>query len=258
MNTALITGASKGIGKAIATELAILGYDLLLIARSEDLLKELALNLSEKHKIKAGYLALDLTLPDSIERIVQKVDDEQIPLQVLVNNAGYAHWGKFTELDLQAQEKMMFANMNLMVKLCHQLIPFLQKNKRSYLLNVSSSSAYQAVPTLAIYCASKAFVLQFTRSIRYELKGTGTFVSCLSPGPTDTNFMDAAGMTGPEIKKRAAKFNMTSESVAKIAVKGLMNNKAEIIPGFLNLIQAKIVNFVPKVITENIAAGLYK
>ncbi|MBP6335741.1 MAG: SDR family NAD(P)-dependent oxidoreductase, partial [Bacteroidia bacterium] len=190
--------------------------------------------------------------------LLKKIETEKIPVQILVNNAGYAVWGKFENEKQDALNKMMFINMNLLVELTHQLLPVLRKNSPSYLLNVSSTSAYQAVPTLAIYCASKAFVLQFTRSLRHELSGSGVKVSCLSPGPTDTNFMDAAGMTTPEMKKRAAKFSMSAEAVAKIAINGLMNNKAEIIPGFLNLFQAKMVNFVPKIITEKIAAGLYK
>ena len=258
MNTAIITGASKGIGKSMAKELAGRGFDLLLIARTETLLKNLSQEIESEFKVKARYLALDLSTPSSIDTIVNTVKQDQIPVQVLVNNAGYAHWGNFSSMNLDVQEKMMFVNMNLMVKLSHNLLPYLMKNEKSYLLNVSSSAAYQAVPTLAIYCASKSFVLQFTRALRHELKGNGVNVSCLSPGPTDTNFMEAAGMTTEKMKKNAAKFNMTSDSVAKIAINGLMKNKAEIIPGFLNILQAKMVNFVPKVLTENIAAGLYK
>jgi len=258
MTTAIITGASKGIGKAFAGELASKGYNLLLIARTESLLKNLADELSAKHNVNVSYLALDLTLQTSIQKIIEKVEHEEIPIQILINNAGYALWGNFADMDLAEQEKMMFVNMNLMVHLSHSLLPYLQKNKKSYLLNVASSSAYQAVPTLAIYCASKAFVLQFTRSLRHEIKGTGVRVSCLSPGPTETEFMDAAGMTTPKMKKQAAKFNMSPAEVASIGIKGLMNDKAEIIPGFLNVLQAKLVNFVPKIITENIAAGLYK
>ncbi len=258
MNTALITGASKGIGKAIAEELASRGYNLLLVARTENLLKQMSDNLSARYKVNVNYLAVDLSLPASIDQLIRKIGEEKIVLEVLVNNAGYAHWGNFTDLPLEDQEKMMFVNMNLLVQLSHKLIPLLKKNKQSYLLNVSSSSAYQAVPTLAIYCASKSFVLQFSRSIRHELKGSGVHVSCLSPGPTDTNFMDAAGMTSQKMKKRAKKFNMTSENVARIAINGMFKDKAEIIPGFLNLLQAKLVNFVPKILTEKIAAGLYK
>lgn len=258
MNTAIITGASKGIGKAIAQELASRGYNLILVARTEDLLRKISIDIADKYKVKVNYLVLDLTQLQSIDKIVTKIKEKNLSVNVLVNNAGYAHWGNFIDLDLAEQEKMMFVNMNLLVQLTHRLMPFLQANKKSYILNVSSSSAYQAVPTLAIYCASKSFVLQFSRAIRHELKAKGVYVSCLSPGPTDTNFMDAAGMTTPEMKKRAAKFNMTATRVAQIAVRGMLNNKAEIIPGFLNLLQAKLVNFVPKILTENIAAGLYK
>ncbi len=258
MTTALITGASKGIGKALATELAARGFNLLLVARSENLLKSISEDLESKYKISVKYLAIDLTDPASITNILQIIERDKINLQILINNAGYALWGNFEKLNLEEQEKMMFINMNVAVQLSYRLLPILKKNTKSYLMNVASSSAYQAVPTLALYCSSKSFILQFTRSLRHELKGKGVNICCLSPGPTETNFMDAAGMTTEEMKNRAAKFNMSPENVARIAIRGMMNNKAEIIPGFLNLFQAKMVNFVPKSITENIAASLYK
>jgi len=258
MSVAIVTGSSKGIGKAIATGLALRGYDLLLIARSEDLLKALSEELSATYHVSCNYLRLDLSDPVSADIIVNTVREKNYPVEVLVNNAGYAVWGEFENLNLEDQRKMMFVNLDLMVSLTHRLLPVLKKSKKSFILNVSSSSAYQAVPTLAVYCSSKAFILQFSRSLRYELRNSGVKVSCLVPGPTETEFMDAAGMISPEMKKRAARFNMKAGEVAEIAIQGLMKDKAEIIPGFLNRLQAQMVRLVPKSLTEKIAAGLYK
>ncbi len=258
MSVAIVTGASKGIGKAIATDLASRGYDLMLIARSENLLKDLSTSLSASYKVTCNYLCLDLADPASVDSIVNSVNERKYPVEILVNNAGYAVWGEFERLKLEDQLKMMFVNLDLMVSLTHRLLPVLKKSKKSFILNVSSSSAYQAVPTLAVYCSSKAFILQFSRSLKHELRNSGVTVSCLVPGPTETEFMDAAGMTSAEMKKRAARFNMKAGEVAEIAIRGLMNGKAEIIPGFLNRFQAQMVRLVPKSLTEKIAAGLYK
>ncbi|HNP48130.1 MAG TPA: SDR family oxidoreductase [Bacteroidia bacterium] len=258
MAYAIITGASKGIGKAVSTELAKRGFNLLLIARSENLLAELSKNLNSKYQVKVLTLGVDLSLDSSTDIILRKIEEEQMDVQVLINNAGYGLWGRFDTLTLSEQEAMMRINTFTMVRLTYLLLPYLKKQAKAYILNVSSTAAYQAVPTLAVYAASKSFVLQFTRGLRYELKGNGISVSCLSPGPTDTNFMDAAGMHTPEMKKRAAKFNMKAEDVASIAMNGMFNGKSEIIPGFVNKFSTLLTYFVPKFITEKVAAGLYE
>lgn len=258
MAYALITGASKGIGKAIAFELAEKGYDLILCARSGELLESIGKELSVRFKVKVNCYALDLSQEEHTEQLIALVHKENTPLEILINNAGYGLWGRFDKLTLQEQLNLIEVNIRVMVKLTHSLLPLLKKQKRAYVLNVASTAAYQAVPTLAVYSASKAFVLRFTRALRIELKDGPVSVSCISPGPTDTNFMNAAGMHSVEMQKRAAKFNMTPEKVAKIAVKGLFAGKKEIIPGLLNSLSVWMVDFTPKAITEKIAEGLYK
>ena len=258
MAYALITGASKGIGKAIAYNLAMRGYDLILVARSENLLVEMANELTKKNNVKVITIALDLSAEKSADTIARRIEEEQIPLQILVNNAGYGLWGRFDTLTLSEQEAMMRINTFTMVKLTYLMLPYLKKQPESFILNVASTAAYQAVPTLAIYAASKSFVLQFTRGLRYELKNSGVSVSCLSPGPTETNFMNAAGMHTPEMIKRASKFNMPADVVARIALNSMFKGKVEIIPGFINRLSTWMTYFVPKAITEKIAAGLYE
>ncbi|MBK6837768.1 MAG: SDR family oxidoreductase [Bacteroidetes bacterium] len=257
MGYALVTGASKGIGKAIATRLAKQGYDLLLIARSENLLGDLSKELQEKYKVKILIIGVDLSTDGAVDQISRKIESEQLPIQILVNNAGYGLWGRFDTLTLSEQEAMMRINTFTMVRLTYNVLPYLKKQPASYILNVSSTAAYQAVPTLAVYAASKAFVLHFTRGLRYELKDSGVSVTCLSPGPTDTNFMNAAGMHTEKMIQRAAKFNMTPDKVASIALKAMFKGKSEIVPGFINRISTWLTSFAPKSLTEKIAAGLY-
>jgi short-subunit dehydrogenase len=257
MSYALVTGASKGIGKSIAEQLAEKGNDLILVARSENLLKDLSRSLQQKYSVKVDYLALDLALPNAADEIYRWCVSKDYSIHILVNNAGYGLWGKFEDLDLSKQEEMLQVNIRTLIKLTHAFIPVLKQQKKAYILNVASTAAYQAVPTLSLYAASKSFVLLFTRGIRLELKNSSVSVSCLCPGPTSTNFVDRAGMSD-SIKKKADAFGMTPEDVAKIGLKGMFSGKAEIVPGLLNKITVWFTAIVPKSIPENIAVNLYK
>ena len=257
MEYALITGASKGIGKAIAYELAGRKINILLVARSEVLLKELAQDIKTRFGVQADYFAIDLSAPDAARHVKQQCIDKNYSINILVNNAGYGLWGRFDNLTLEEQNNMLRLNMNTLVNLCYELLPLLKTAKKAYILNVSSTAAYQAVPTLSLYAASKAFVLSFSRGLKIELKNTPVSVSCLSPGPTTSDFVNRARM-GTAIQKKAEQFSMTAEKVAKIAVNGMFSGKAEIIPGISNILTAKITNFIPKWIPEKIAENLYK
>jgi short-subunit dehydrogenase len=253
---ALITGASKGIGKSMALLLAQKGYKLLLVARDETDLQALCSLIETDYKVKAVYLKADLSQPGAASVISNWVTGLSVPLAVLVNNAGYGLWGNFDELDLEAQIAMIQVNINAVVALSYYLLPALKSRKQAYVLNVSSTAAYQAVPTLAIYAASKAFILSWSRALRYELKDTPVSVSCLCPGPTDTGFAHRAGMDA--LAELAAKFNMTPDEVARVGIKGMFNKKAEVIPGFLNKVSAVGATHGPKAFIERITAGLYK
>ena len=254
---ALVTGASRGIGRALALELAQRGYHLLLVARSESQLAELAQEIAARHQRQAHVLALDLTVPAAAATVVAWATQQTSDLRVLVNNAGFGLWGRFEELPLAEQQGMLQLNMLLPVALTHALLPVLRRAPQAYVLNVASTAAYQAVPVLTLYAASKAFLLSFSRGLRYELKDSPVSVSCLSPGATTTGFNDRAGM-GEELQKTAAKVAMTPEAVAATAVAGLLAGEAEIIPGLLNKVTAGITSFVPKGLTERIAASIYE
>lgn len=257
MNHALITGASKGIGKEMAYELAKLKINLVLVARSGDVLQKITDELAGKYAIDVKTLALDLSQQNAAQQVFDFCIKNNLNITILINNAGYGLWGNFEKLSLDEQNNMMQLNMTLVVNLCHLFIPELKKNKPAYIMNVCSTAAYQAVAYLSVYAATKAFVLFFTRGLRHELINEGISVTCLSPGSTDTGFVARARMN-ERLKKTADKFNMKPEQVAKIAIAGMFNKKAEIIPGFTNLVSAKAVGLMPKSLSENIAKKIYK
>ena len=256
MAYALVTGASRGIGRAIALLLAQRGYDLLLVARSEDHLMVLSQQIEREYQRQAQVLALDLAAPGAAETVATWALQQAGQLAVLVNNADYGLWGRFEQLSLAEQQNMLHLNMALPVALTHALLPALRQAPKSYVLNVSSAAAYQAVPSLSLYAASKAFLLSFSRGLRYELKSSNVSVTCLCPGAT-TSFADRAGM-GTELQKTANKVSMSAEAVAEIAVVGMLAGEAEVVPGVLNKVSAGLTSFVPKSLVEKIAAGIYE
>jgi short-subunit dehydrogenase len=257
MPTALVTGASRGIGRAFAAELAHRGYDLLLVARSADQLGQVAAELSQQHGIKASFLPCDLAAPGAAEQVAEWTNSQTQNLAMLVNNAGYGMWGRFEDLTLAEQQLMLQLNMHLPVALTHLLLPALHQQAKAYILNVASTAAYQAVPTLTLYAASKAFLLSFSRGLRYELRESGISVTCLSPGATTTDFADRAGMSAG-LQATANKVSMTPTQVAQAGITALLAGEAEVIPGALNKISSKLTGLVPKALTEKIAAGIYE
>ena len=253
---ALITGASKGIGKSIGYELARQGYPLLLVARSEADLKALSDDIQVKYGVSVSFLAIDLSIQGAALKLTDWIKTNKYPLGFLINNAGYGVWGYFSQSSLTGQLDMMQLNMNVIVELSHVLIPILSQEQQAYILNISSTAAYQAVPTLAVYSATKAFVLSFTRALRFELSQTSISVTCFSPGPVDTGFAARAGLD--PFNKMAQKFNMQPDEVAKMAVKAMFGKKSEVIPGFTNIISVYANRILPKAFIEKTAAGIYK
>ena len=257
MAYALITGANRGIGKAIALELASQNHSLLLVARSAELLKEAALDISGKYPVTIHCFATDLSDTQAAERVYQWAVENKYIVDILVNNAGYGLYGDFEKIPYEQSFNIMMLNMNTLVQLCHLFIPLLKRHTESYILNVSSTTAYQALPGMTIYAATKVFVLHFTRGLRQELKGTGISVTCLSPGSTDTNFPNRANITA-KAHKTAEKVNMTPEAVARIGVRSMFSKKAEVIAGTINKIGAFLVWLLPKGFVEKTAAKIYK
>ncbi|WP_343701996.1 SDR family NAD(P)-dependent oxidoreductase [Chitinophaga sp.] len=257
MSYALITGAAKGIGRAIAASLAEKKYRLLLADIDGPALQRTAADLTAQYRVDVQYLQIDLSQPGAADQLKLWTGGYHHLLNVVVNNAGYGLNGRFEELPLEAQLNIIDLNIRTQVAVSHAFIPVLRGFPRSYLLNVGSTTAFQSVPYLNVYAATKAFVLSFTRGLRHELKQSPVSVSCLIPGSTDTAFVNRAGM-GASTLKIARRFNMTAESVGKTAVEGLFAGKAEIIPGFTNRLNALLPKFFPKSFVEEIAAGIYR
>jgi short-subunit dehydrogenase len=256
MPHALITGAAKGIGKAIALELALRGYDLLLVDIDEKGLQSAKQELQHAAGIQVDYLAADLSLPQTPAEMFAWSGPWHSGLEVLVNNAAFGLNGAFEKLPLEEQLNIINVNIKAVVALSHYFIPVFRKRTKGYILNIGSNAGYQPVPYLNIYAASKAFIISFTRSMRYELRSSGIVVSCVSPGSTDTNFVDRAGM-GSHIRKTAERYNMTPKAVAVIAVNALLNNTPERITGFRTRLGVFLSWLAPKSWSEKFGAGIF-
>jgi len=257
MLSTLITGASKGIGKAIAEELAKRGHNLLLIARSEKLLEQEAKRLAEQYKINTDYLAIDLSAADAPGDIYNWCVEKNYSVNILVNNAGYGLSGSLEKYEEAENINMMQVNMITPVHLCQLFLPMLRQQQKSYILNIASSAAYQAVPYLSLYAATKAFILNFSRGLRQELRKSPVSVTCISPGATNTDFVVRAKV-GEKGLKAADKVNMSPEAVGKIAVEAMFAGKAEVITGLLNKLGAFLVWLLPKGLVEKTAMKIYE
>lgn len=253
---AIITGASKGIGKAIAEELATRKINLILIARSESLLTEIATDLSSRYGIHTDTLSIDLALPDAPKQIASWVREKGYSVNMLINNAGYGLSGSFERYDAAAHADMMQVNMTTPVTLTRLLLSELKSHPKSYILNIASAAAYQAVPGLTAYAASKSFLVSFSRGLRYELRNTPVSVTVVSPGGTDSDFANRAQVSEKAVKA-GEKLNMTAEEVAKQAVNAMFAQKTEIITGFVNQLGAFLVWLLPKKLAEKMASGIY-
>src|SRR3954469_20394085 len=192
--TALITGASGGIGLELARVFAAHGYDLVLVARSGGKLEELAAELRTGHGIAARVIAKDLARPESPEDLARELEAAGVTVDVLINNAGFATFGPFVAADLHAELEELQLNVVTLTHLTKKLLPGMVARRRGGVLNVASTAAFQPGPFMAIYYATKAYVLSFSEALAEELAGTGVSVTALCPGPTATGFQQRAAM----------------------------------------------------------------
>jgi short-subunit dehydrogenase len=244
MPTALITGASGGIGLELARIFAEQGYALILVARNRERLEEIAVELKPT---PVQVLAKDLALvgaAEGIHREVPKVD-------VLVNNAGYGVYGPFVKTPLDDELGMLQLNMTALVVLTKLYLPAMVAAKNGKILNVASTAAFQPGPLMALYYATKAFVLSFSEAIGNELEGTGVTVTALCPGPTATGFQARTKLEKSRLIKRMKV--MDARTVAEAGYRGLMAGKPVVIPGLMNKLLAQSVRFSPRVLVTKIA-----
>ena len=242
--TVLITGASSGIGFELAKLFAADGYDLMLVSRSEKALDDLAFDLQTKHGIDAKVIAKDLSRIESCRELYDECVQCGICVDILVNNAGFGGWGHYWETDLDREMQMMNLNMLAPVHLTKLFLKGMVQRKKGRILNVASTAAFQPGPLMAIYYATKAFVLSFSEAIATELEGTGVTVTALCPGPTETNFRAAAGMEKSMLFSKHLK--MDAPSVARIGYEDLMKGKVLSVPGLKNRIVMQSLRLAPR------------
>ncbi|SRR5579885_1643738 len=252
--TALVTGASMGIGVDLAECFARDGYDLILAARNESALNDVAKRLAGKYKIQAAAIAIDLGVPGAGSKLAGDIRARGLNVDVLVNNAGYGIAGAFDGSNEAEQLGMIDLNIRALVELTHEFWPAMLKNKRGGVLNVASTAAFQPGPLMAVYYASKAFVLSFSEALWKEAEGTGVHVSCLCPGPTVSAFRERAGTDKTRLS--AAGTPMPSAPVARMGYRGFQRNKRVVITGLRNRVMARSVAFTPRKIILNIVKHL--
>lgn len=241
--TVLITGASGGIGYDFAKEFASHGYDVVLVARNQAKLEQVAQELIAAHGIQATILAQDLNAAGAPQIIFDQLEQAGITIDVLVNNAGFASYGFFHELDLQKELDMVQLNVAVLVHLTHLFLPGMVARHQGKILNLASTAAFQPGPLMAVYYATKAFVLSFSEAIANELEGTGVTVTALCPGPTESGFQARAAMQDSKLVQNGL---MDAATVAKDGYMGLLEGKTVIIPGLFNKIGAVAPRFVPR------------
>jgi hypothetical protein len=241
--TALVTGASGGIGEELARLFAADGHDLVLVARSRDRLERLAGQLEERHGVAARVLAADLSRAEAPGEIFAELAGAGVRLDALVNNAGFGSYGLFAETDLKSELDLLRVNVVALTHLTKLFLPGMIARGRGYLMNVASTAAFQPGPLMAVYYASKAYVLSLSEALANECAGTGVRVSALCPGPTETGFVAAAGMEQSKLFDRGA---MTARDVAAAGYRGLLDGKAVVIPGLRNSLVARTVGLFPR------------
>jgi len=244
MPTALITGASGGIGLELARIFAEQGFALVLVARNRERLEEIAVELKPT---PVQVLAKDLALVGAAEGIYREIPK----VDVLVNNAGYGVYGPFVKTPLDDELGMLQLNMTALVVLTKLYLPAMVAAKNGKILNVASTAAFQPGPLMALYYATKAFVLSFSEAIGNELEGTGVTVTALCPGPTATGFQARTKLEKSRLIKRMKV--MDARTVAEAGYRGLMAGKPVVIPGLMNKLLAQSVRFSPRVLVTKIA-----
>ena len=245
---ALVTGASAGLGVDFARQLSKRGHPLVLAARRKDRLQALAKELGN-----ARVIAIDLSKKDAAAKLMADLQAKGEIVDLLVNNAGFGLIGRFAELDAGREREMIDLNVGTLADLCRAVAPGMIDRKSGGIINVASTAAFQPGPKMAVYFATKAFVLSLTEALHEELKPHGIKVTCLCPGPTRTEFGDVAGFGGNGLFDRVA---MESPEVVAAGLKGLDRNQAVVVPGFVNKLTASSGRFAPRSVVRKIAGAI--
>lgn len=249
--TALITGASIGIGAAFARELAERGMDLILVARSAEKLRALAVKLQQKHSIRAEIIVTDLTKENAADRVGEAVEELRMPVDLLVNNAGFGTHGEFHTLDAGRESDEIALNVAALVSLTHRFLPAMLARGDGGVINVASLAAFQPISYMAVYGATKAFVLSFSEALWAEYRGRGVRVLALCPSATDTPFFENVGSEHFDVKGKE-----TPEQVVAAGLRAFEREKSYVVSGTKNWLLAQTSRFVPRSVVARLARQL--
>ncbi len=251
MLTALISGASSGLGWEFAKIHAAAGGNLILVARNISQLEKLKTTIQQDHSVQIHLVQKDLSQPHAAEELYTYVKSQSWEVDILINNAGFGYYGMFMEAPLQKDDEMMQLNMLTLTKLTKLFAGDMVKKGKGRIMNVASTAAFQPGPTMAVYCATKAYVLHFSEAIANELQGTGVTVTTLCPGATTSGFQAAAGMEESLLVK--GRNLPTSHEVADYGYKAMMKGQVVAIHGVMNYLMANGVRFTPRNVVLKVA-----
>jgi short-subunit dehydrogenase len=244
MATALITGASNGIGLELAKIHAGKGGNLVLVARNKNRLNEIKYELERLHKIKVHVTGKDLSAPNAAQEVYNETTERKIEVDYLINNAGFGDFGFFIETDWNKELQMINLNITALTRFSKLYLKDMVKRKSGRIMNVASTAAFQPGPTMAVYYATKAYVLSFSEAIANEVSDKGVTVTALCPGPTESGFQDAAAMHESALVKN--KKLPASKDVAAYGYNAMLKGKSVAIHGFMNYMMANSVRFLPR------------
>jgi len=244
----VVTGASGGIGYELCKLFARDHYPLLLVARSGDKLKAFAEELTATHAVTVATCALDLAAPDAPKQLFDAAQNQGVPVQILVNNAGFGAYGPFTEADLAASLQMLQLNVVALTHLTRLFLPGMLERNFGGVLNVASIAAFQPGPLMAVYYSSKAYVLHFSEALAEELRNSNVRVTALCPGPTATGFEGRAGLSVSKVFTGV----MDAHAVAEAGYKGLLLGRRIVVPGMWNRLLAQSYRFLPRALLAGI------
>ena len=252
--TALITGASSGIGEAFAHILAARGMNLVLVARSEDKLRQLSQQLSEQHGIRADVVPADLCREGAVQEVYRRTQALGIPVDLLVNNAGFGTYGDFDTLTPEREHEEIMLNVTALVDLAHACVPAMAERKAGGIINVASIAAFQPLPYHAVYGASKAFVLSFSLALWAEYREQGVRVVALCPGPTATNFFTV--LEAPEMPVMGRRH--TPQAVVMAGLRALEQGRPYAVEGRRNAFGAQLTHMTPLALTTRVFARIMR
>jgi len=255
MPTALITGASSGIGLELASVAARDRHDLVLVSRNRERLESIGRGLAEEYGVRVSVIAKDLAHPEAAGELAAELASRGIPVDVLVNNAGFGVYGFFAETSIESEAEMIEVNVLALTRLTKTFLRGMLERRRGWILNVASTAAFQPGPIMAVYYATKAYVLSLSEALAEEVSGTGVTVTCLCPGVTDTEFHAVAGTDAQPLTQ--GMLSMSAASVAEAGYKAMVRGKRVEIPGFHNKFGAQSVRFAPRGVVLKVVRRLH-